>query len=129
MTETIPMWRKILIAILSLLIITCAILIGNIYNIICYESDYPGKYDEYVFKDKWKRGDSHIGNIEYVYDSEYDLVGVKIGNRNWYSNNLENIDSDKELGELILLYSYRINDSSDPHYGESASLWIYDISR
>ena len=129
-TETLSMWRKILIAILSLLIIVCAILIGNIRHIIRYDSDFKDKYGYYL-SEKWSKGQSHIGNISQFDSRGYKLDDnwVNIGNRYWYSNDLEDIDSNKEFGELIRLYSYSINDSSDPHYGETASLWIYDISK
>lgn len=130
MTKTIPMWRKIMLVFLSLLILICVILIGNVHNIIHYESDYTSKYSYYL-RDNWSKGESHIGNISKT-DSRGNMLDdnwVNIGNRYWYLNDLEDIDSDKEFGELIRLYSYSINDSSDPYYGETASLWIYDISR
>ena len=38
-----PIWRKILIAICSLLIIACLILVGNIESIITYEESEMNK--------------------------------------------------------------------------------------
>ena len=118
-----PMWRKVTIAICSLVIIVCLILLGNIDNIICYD---------YYYVDTWDyHNKSHIGNISQHDSRGYNLDDnwVNIGNHYWYSNDIEDVNSDKDLGDLIRLYSYSINKSSDPHYGETASLWIYDITQ
>ena len=118
-----PMWRKVTIATCSLIIIACLVLLGNIKSIIHYDYKYV---DEWDYRNK-----SHIGNISNRDSRGYELDDnwVNIGNHYWYSNDIEDANSDKNLGELIRLYSYSINKSSDPHYGETASLRIYDISR
>lgn len=118
-----PMWRKVTIAICSLIIITCLVLLGNIKSIIRYDYNYV---DEWNYRNK-----SHIGNISNRDSRGYELDDnwVNIGNHYWYSNDIEDTNSDNDLGDLIRLYSYSINKSSDPHYGETASLRIYDISR
>ena len=122
-TDNMPMWRKVTIATCSLIIIACLVLLGNIKSIIHYDYKYV---DEWDYRNK-----SHIGNISNRDSRGYELDDnwVNIGNHYWYSNDIEDANSDKNLGELIRLYSYSINKSSDPHYGETASLRIYDISR
>lgn len=122
-TDKMPMWRKVTIAICSLIIIACLVLLGNIKSIIRYDYNYV---DEWNYRNK-----SHIGNISNRDSRGYELDDnwVNIGNHYWYSNDIEDTNSDNDLGDLIRLYSYSINKSSDPHYGETASLRIYDISR
>lgn len=122
-TDKMPIWRKVTIAICSLIIIACLVLLGNLKSIIHYDYNYV---DEWSYRNK-----SHIGNISNRDSRGYELDDnwVNIGNRYWYSNDIEDTNSDNDLGDLIRLYSYSINKSSDPHYGETASLRIYDISR
>ena len=122
-TDQMPMWRIVTIATCSLIIIACLVLLGNINSIIRYDYNYV---DEWNYRNK-----SHIGNISNRDSRGYELDDnwVNIGNHYWYSNDIEDTNSDKDLGDLIRLYSYSINDSSDPHYGEAASLRIYDIYR
>ena len=122
-TDQMPMWRIVTIATCSLIIIACLVLLGNINSIIRYDYNYV---DEWNYRNK-----SHIGNISNRDSRGYELDDnwVNIGNHYWYSNDIEDANSDKNLGELIRLYSYSINKSSDPHYGETASLWIYDITQ
>lgn len=122
-TDKMPMWRKVSIAICSLIIIACLVLLGNIKSIIHYD---------YKYVDEWNyRNKSHIGNISNLDSRGYELDDnwVNIGNHYWYSNDIEDTNSDKDLGDLIRMYSYSINKSSDSHYGETALLRIYDITR
>ena len=122
-TDKMPMWRKVAIAICSLIIIVCFVLLGNIKSIIRYDYNYV---EEWNYRNK-----SHIGNISNLDSRGYELDDnwVNIGNHYWYSNDIEDTSSDNDLGDLIRLYSYSINKSNDPHYGEAASLRIYDIYR
>lgn len=111
--------RKSLTAILLLMMIASTIVIGNIQKIICYDYFDVGSWDD----------SCHIGNISWMYKEKcLPENWVNIHNRFWYSNDLKDVDSNPELGDLIRLYSYKIEDSDNPYYGETASLWIYDIS-
>ena len=117
----IPMWRKVTIAICSLIIIVCLVLLGKIESIVHYDYNYVGKWDYHNI--------SHIGNIS-KYDSrgyKLDDYWVNIGNHHWYSQKLEDKNGNDDFGELIKLYSYAIVDSENRYNGEEASIWIYDI--
>ena len=122
-TDKIPMWRKVVITIFSLIIIVCLIMLGSIDSII--------KYD-YEYVDEWRYNNiSHIGNISNRDSRGYKLDDnwINIGNHHWYSNDIEDKNANKEFGELVRLYSYSIVDSDNRNYGEEASIWIYDISK
>ena len=116
-----PKLRIILTVFLSVLMIVCAIIIGNIDSVIDYDVSYVSN---------WDKGNSHIGNISRYHSEGYKLNDnyVRIGSLYWYSNNVVNAETDTELGELIGLYSYSIDDSDSPNYGEKASFWVYDIA-
>ena len=101
-TDQMPMWRIVTIATCSLIIIASLVLLGNINSIIRYDYNYV---DEWNYRNK-----SHIGNISNRDSRGYELDDnwVNIGNHYWYSNDIEDANSDNNLGELIRLYSYSI---------------------
>lgn len=115
--------RRIAIIICGIIIIACVLMVGNLHDIIDYNCDH--NIHQWDTKNK-----SHIGNIS-SYSSRGERLDdnwVNIGNRYWYVNEIEDVEYNKDLGDLIRIYSYGINDKDDPHYGEVASLWIYDIT-
>lgn len=123
-TYNLPMWRKVLIGVFSLAIAICSILLGNINSIIKY--DYVGEWRDV----HWLDGESHIDNITNR-DNDGNCLDdgwVNIGSHYWYSQSLRDVDIDSDFGELVRWYTYRIDDSDSPYYGESASLRVYDIS-
>lgn len=74
--------------------------------------------------------EAHIDNLNCFDNDGNTLDGnwVRIGNRYWFSNDLEEIEPDEGFGKLIYVFSYHINDIGSRYYGEEASLWIYDIA-
>ena len=76
-----------------------------------------------------KLKDAHIENLSPFDNNGNSLDDnwVRIGNRYWFSNDLDEIESDEGLGNLIFVFSYHIDDRDSRYYGEEASLWIYDI--
>ena len=73
--------------------------------------------------------ETHIENLS-CFDNEGNTLNdnwVRIGNRYWFSNDLDEVESDEGFGNLIYVLSYHINDKDSRHYGEEVSLWIYDI--
>ena len=73
--------------------------------------------------------ETHIDNLS-CFDNEGNTLNdnwVRIGNRYWFSNDLDEIEPDEGFGNLIYVLSYHINDIDSRYYGEEASLWIYDI--
>lgn len=127
-----PKWQKLLIAFFSIVITICLILCVTLKDIINYDYDndisLSNLYGVYGWDDGL--GYTHIGNISRldIRGHKLDDNWVNIGNNYWYSHNIEDVDYNEDLGNLIGLYTYSIEDSSNYNYGESASLWIYDIS-
>lgn len=121
--ESLPKWRIVLIAILSLVIIVCTCFIGRLddiidYNLTCVDDWY------------YKKDISHIGNISRL-DSRGKWLGGdwwNIGNHYWHEDDIADVDFGDEFGELIQFYSYRIDDGSDPNDGEIGKFGIFDIS-
>ena len=131
--------RLVLMAFMFILAIICSIIYSNIDNIVDYDISIVGGWNQnYEVKRIHNRNRfkdlnpirSHIGNLYYQDNegNEFEDNWVLIGNRFWKSHDVENVEYDAELGKLISVYSYRINDKNDPYYGEAASFWIYDIS-
>lgn len=119
-TKKLPMWRKVLIGMLALAVVACSIVLGNIRNIISYDIEYVSEWNN----------ESRIGNISDIDVNGNRLGGdwLNIGGHYWCAQDFENAERNRDYGELIRLYTYRIDDSSSPYYGESAALRIYDIS-
>lgn len=120
----LSLWRKILIAILSDIALVSIFLLKDHASLIV---DYDT--NRYYIDDYWPE-ETRIGNITNYDSRDYKLNDnwVNIGNIYWHSQDLEDVNSNKDFGKLIGLYSYSITDRADPNYGENASLWIYDIS-
>lgn len=115
-------WRRILIAICSLIAIVCTIVCFYIRDIVNYTDEYD--YDtRREYEEEWN-GESHIGKI-----SRYDEDGNELnrnwghfGGQDWYSNEITGgLGTNEDFGELVRLYSYEKN-------GEDVSLWVYDIT-
>lgn len=73
--------------------------------------------------------EAHIDNLS-CFDNDGNTLNenwVRIGNRYWFSNDLDEIEPDEGFGNLLYVLSYHINDKDSRYYGEEASLWIYDI--
>lgn len=119
-TKNLPMWRKVLICVSALAIVACSIVLANIHNI-------GNDYDVYLYE--WNN-ESRIGNISDIDVNGNRLGGdwLNIGGHYWCAQDFENAERNRDYGELIRLYTYRIDDSSSPYCGESAALRIYDIS-
>lgn len=73
--------------------------------------------------------EAHIDNLSCFDNDGNTLDGnwIRIGNRYWFSNDLDEIEPDEDFGKLLYVFSYHINDIDSRYYGEEASLWIYDI--
>lgn len=122
--KKLSLWRKILIAILSDIALVSIFLLKDHASLIV---DYDTS--RYYIDDYWPE-ETRIGNITNYDSRDYRLNDnwVNIGNIYWHSQDLEDVNSIKDFGKLIGLYSYSITDVGNPNYGENASLWIYDIS-
>lgn len=119
--NTLPLWRVVLIAVFSVIGLTCAFILQNNSRLIVnYHYDYV---------ENWGN-DSRIGNISDRDSRGYPLNNnwVNIGNIYWCSQDFEDVNANEDFGKLIQLYAYDITDWDNPNYGEEASLWIYDIS-
>ena len=123
-------WHFTLVIACTILLFACAIIIGNMHNLIKY--DYHKVQDwsttSYV-GGKTFFDDTRIGNLSHV-NKDGDLLNnnwVNIGDNYWYVNDPSRFDSNKEFGKPIQAYSYCINDTSSRYYGEEALLLIYSI--
>lgn len=119
-TKKLPMWRKVLIGVSALAAVACSIALADIHDIIDNDYDYVNEWN----------GESRIGNISGIDVNGNRLGGgwINIGGHYWCAQDFENAERNRDYGELIRLYTYRIDDSSSPYYGESAALRIYDVS-
>lgn len=123
-----PLWKKIIIVLCSLMIIAALILTGYVKRFVEYNiQGVPVSEFEYDFQDFEKL---HIGNITR-YDNDglldsmtSDGVKVTIGKTAWYYET--DIDfTNKYFGELLCVLSYENNNDGDPNKGEQGQLWIF----
>ena len=112
--KKMPMWRKVLIVLCSIICLVCTILIVSIDDILNTRD---------VFDNHFNDLGTNIGNIKSRRDY------IRIGNENWYHNDIDKIKTDTEFGELERYFSYRIIDEDDRLYGEESALLIYGIRK
>lgn len=119
--SSLSLWRMILIAVFSVIGLTCAFILQHDSRLIV---DY-----HYDYVENWGNK-SRIGNISDRDSRGYPIKTnwVNIGNIYWCSQDFEDVNANEDFGKLIQLYAYDITDWENPNYGEEASLWIYDIS-
>lgn len=144
--NSLPLWRVVLIAVFSVIGLTCAFILQDDARLIVgYGHGYPtdwkeesqnGKIFDHDSQGHYIRGnweyvsESRIGNVSNLDSRGYPLENnwVNIGNIYWCLQDFEDVNANEDFGKLIQLYAYDITGWDDPNYGEEASLWIYDIS-
>ena len=112
-----------MVASIALAIFSC-IIVGFLDELINYD---------YYQIDSWdSKNLSHFGDIEKTdeYGNKLDKRWIHFGGSDWYANEITNDIKKKtnsDYGSLVRLYSYYNNNDNDRFYGESVSLWVYDI--
>lgn len=126
-----PLWKKIIIVLCSLMIIAALILTGYVKRFVEYNlQGVPVSEFEYNSQEFEKL---HIGNITYFNDEGLldsmtsEGIKVTIGKTAWYYTT--DIDfNNRYFGELLGILSYENDNVGDPNNGEQAQLWIFSPS-